>query len=291
MVRNTLICKKQSSLRAQKSIASLQQLEKPWFPQFSKELRVAQLACEKASKILLNYNKELNITDKGYGDIGIQADIDAEKAIIQVLESHFPDYGILAEESGEKESKESKERKWIIDPLDGTQNFARGSPIFGTTVALEEDGEIVLAVIYLPKIGEKLYAIKGKGAFLNGKKISVSNRHDDKSAILFGGMRQINKSEKTKQMFLALNRKYPHCFRVMGCATYNAASVAIGRAEALVSPGSKPWDLAAGCLIIQEAGGIVSDSLGQKIDIYKSDFVLSNKAIHKDIIKRINEKK
>ncbi|MBI5332872.1 MAG: inositol monophosphatase [Candidatus Aenigmarchaeota archaeon] len=255
---------------------------------FEKELKAAQLACEKAGKLLLNHNKELNITNKGYGDIATQADTDAEKAIIQILESHFPDYGILAEESGEKKSKG---KKWIIDPLDGTQNFARGSPIFGTTVALEDSGKIVLAVIHLPKIGERLYAIKGKGAFSNGKRIHVSARHDDKSSILFGGMRQINKSEKTKQMFLVLNRKYPHCFRVMGCATYNAASVAIGRAEALVSPGSKPWDLAAGCLIVQEADGIVSDSSGNPADIYKADFVLSNKLIHKDIINCINEKK
>ncbi|MFH0836600.1 MAG: inositol monophosphatase [Candidatus Aenigmatarchaeota archaeon] len=253
-----------------------------------KELRVAQLACEKAGKLLLNYNKELNISNKGYGDIGIQADLDAEKAIIQILESHFPDYGILAEESGEKASKG---RKWIIDPLDGTQNFARASPIFGTTVALEENGEIVLAVIHLPKLGEKLHAVKGMGAFLNGKKIHVSDRHDEKSSVLFGGMRQINKSDKVKKMFLNLNKKYPHCFRVMGCATYNAASVAIGRADALVSPGSKSWDIAAGCLLVQEAGGIVSDTSGNKVDIYKPDFVLSNKAIHKDIIKCINGNK
>ena len=250
---------------------------------YEKELQTAKKAAEKASKILLKYHRnEYKISEKGENDIVTQVDTEAEKAIVNVLQKRFPDYGILAEEGNEIKTKSDK--KWLIDPLDGTHNFARGSDIFGTSIALEEKGNIILGLIYMPKINEKMFAVKGKGAFLNNKRVYVSNKNDNMSAVLFGGIRLIKKDKNVENAFLSLTKKYPSNFRVSGCAVYNCAFVASGRAEVLVTFDSKPWDVAAGGFLIEEAGGNVTDVEGNKWDPYKKNFVMSNDVIHKDIL-------
>ena len=249
---------------------------------YEKELKIAIEAAKKAGKVLLKYHrKEFQISKKIGLDIVTSADIESENTIIKTMQKEFPKDGILAEESGEKGSKE---RKWIIDPLDGTHNFSRGTDIFGISIALEEKGEVVLGVISLPKTEELFYAIKGKGAFLNNKKINVSNTKGQGASIFFGGGWYIKDNKEIGLKIIQLARKYYSGFRMFGCAVYNCTSVAAGRAEAMVSYKYTPWDIAAGCLIIEEAGGIVTDTDGNKWTPYSEKFIAANAKIHNEIL-------
>ncbi len=254
---------------------------------YEKELKVAKKAAEKAGKILIKYHrKELEISNKIGVDIVTNADLEAEKLIVNTLKKSFQNYGILAEESGVEGNQKTK---WIIDPLDGTMNFSRGSEIFGTTIALEKDGEIVLGLIYLPKHKEMFTAIKGKGTFLNKKRINVSNRKGESSIIIIGGGWFSKESEKFNKNLTELANKYPNGFRRYGSAIYGLAMIGCGRSEAMLFHHTKSWDISAGALLVEEAGGLVTNLKGEKWNPYQGNYVFSNGKIHKEILGIINK--
>lgn len=216
---------------------------------------VAVKAAKEAGKILLdNYGKIDSITKKGKNNFVTNVDIKAEKKIISVIRSKYPNHGFLCEESGC--SKNGSDHVWVIDPLDGTHNYMQSIPMFGVSIALKHKGETVLGAIYLP-LDKKLYvAEKGKGAFVNGSKIHVSKKRKLSDAfILFDSNIHKIWDIKTK-VLTAINQKI-FSLRSLGCAVWNRSLIANGYADAHIGFNSHEWDIAAGDLLIEEAGGAV----------------------------------
>jgi myo-inositol-1(or 4)-monophosphatase len=218
-------------------------------------------------------------------DLVTAADLEAEKRIVSVIREKFPSHNFLCEES--KYEKTDSEYTWVIDPLDGTNNFASGLPVFCVSIALLKNGGPVAAVIYDPSRYEVFTAVKGKGAYLNGARINASNADSLKKAILVTGFyydrgeNMIGNLEWIKSFFL----KRVMGIRRFGAAALDLAYVAAGRVSGFWEFNLSPWDFAAGKLLIEEAGGLVTTREGGAVDPFKSSFVVaSNGKIHKEIL-------
>lgn len=173
----------------------------------------------------------------------------------------------------------------MIDPLDGTHNFVHGLPLFGVSVALERRKQVLVGVIYLPLLNEFYVAERGKGALLNGKKISVSNRGIKEAMVGFGALLR----SKSKQKIEMLKKLAGNVFdiRILGAAVYTSSLIAHGKFDAHIAVTTKPWDIAAGALLIEEAGGRITDLKGNKFNPYIDNFVSSNGKIHDEILRII----
>ena len=213
-------------------------------------------------------------------DFSLKADRDAEKIIIGILKKKFPEYAVLAEESGKSGDSDYL---WIIDPLDGTHNYAFGVPIFGTVIALQHKNEVVIGVIFLPFLNELYYAEKGRGAFMNGKRISIGTKG---RFVSFGGTHRFTDKIVSKSMVKIAENYHPR-LRFIGSAAFSSAYVSIGRIAAYVVFFSNPWDIAAGALLVEEAGGRVTNINGKKWNPYQKHYILSNSKMHKEILRTI----
>jgi myo-inositol-1(or 4)-monophosphatase len=229
--------------------------------QGSANLNIMMKAARKAGRSLVKDFREvenLQVSSKGAGDFVSRADIAAEKVLKDELMGARPNYGWMAEESAAEEGKDPT-RRWIVDPLDGTTNFLHGLPHWAVSIALEFKGEIVSGVVYDPAKDEMFYAEKGAGAWLNdSQRLRVSGRKAMIESIFatgvpFGGRRELPDTLKD------LARLMPACagVRRWGAAALDLAYVAAGRYEGYWERGLKPWDMAAGLLIVREAGGLV----------------------------------
>lgn len=223
-------------------------------------LNVAVMAARRAGAVLgRNFNKrdKLTVEKKGHNDYVTSADLAAEKAIIDVIHKHYPDHAILAEESG---VQGDSDYVWIIDPLDGTTNYLHGFPVFGISIALQIEGRLEHAVVYEPMREELFTASRGAGAQLDGHKIRVSGNKDLERSLIGTGFpyRQADEELEPYLAMLAKVIKSTSGVRRPGSAALDLCSVACGRLDAFWETGLKSWDLAAGTLIIREAGGIVS---------------------------------
>jgi len=222
-------------------------------------------------------------------DLVTIADTESEKRIVGIIKGYFPDHSILAEEGG-YEKKES-EFKWVIDPLDGTNNFANNMPIFCTSIALARNDEIILGVIYDVVREELFVAEKGKGSTLNNRIIHVSKASSLEEAIFITGFYY----DRGKAMEETLNniRDFFHCqiigLRRLGAAALDLCYIACGRASGFWEFELHPWDFAAGKIIVEEAGGRVSDKNGQGLLLEKSYVVASNSKIHDMMLDVINK--
>jgi len=219
------------------------------------------------------------------GEIDIVTDVDkkAEALIIKNLKKSFPEYGILAEESIEKEKGDVK---WIIDPIDGTTNFAHGFPFFAVSIALEKQGKTVLGIVYDPMRDELFSAVKGKGAYLNKKKIMVSNVKDMGKAFLATGFSYNFKKTKQNNMQNFFNFMMASmAVRRAGAASLDLCCVACGRFDGFWELDLCPWDTAAAELIIRESGGKVSKVDGSRFSNYEKSMVASNGLLHKEMLK------
>ncbi|MBL8183292.1 MAG: inositol monophosphatase [Blastocatellia bacterium] len=238
-----------------------------------------------AGRVLLEkFGRIETITKKGDINLVTEADLASEALIIERIRSHFPRHAILAEESGEAIVIGSdSEFKWIIDPLDGTTNYAHGYPCFCVTIALEHNGEIVSGVTYDPTRDELFAAEKGRGATLNGKPIRVSATAELGNALLVTGFpydfKVREKFARHLTEFLLASRGV----RRDGSAAIDMAYVACGRFDGFWEEGLNPWDVAAGKLLIEEAGGVVSYYDGAKFSIYTPPIVASNGLIHEQM--------
>ncbi|MBI4018843.1 MAG: inositol monophosphatase [Candidatus Aenigmarchaeota archaeon] len=245
----------------------------------SKEMELAIKAAKNAGKIIMkHYSKIDKLHYKSARDFATQADFDAEKSIISAIKKVFPAHAILAEESGESGSSDSK---WIIDPLDGTHNFVVEVPLFGVGIALERKGQVVLSVIYLPCSKELYSAEKGKGAFLNGKRIFVSPRKEN-FMVTFGGFWGIS-DPFVRKRFDKLAEKFHDDFRIPGSAVVQLAWLASGKADGSLMLNEKPWDIAP-ALIVEEAGGVVTGINGEKWTPYLTHYVAATKMLHREIL-------
>lgn len=224
-------------------------------------------AARRASQIINRASQDidrLKIITKQQSDFVTEVDKAAEAAIIEILRDAYPDYGILAEESGLSDGQGSgNEYQWIIDPLDGTTNFIHGVPQYSISIALAYKGQINQALVYDTTRNEMFTASKGGGAFLNERRIRVSKCLRLEQALLGTGFpyRVFDHSRAYMGMFKEFTEKSAG-IRRFGSAALDLAYVACGRFDGFWEFGLKPWDMAAGCLLITEAGGLISDLAG-----------------------------
>lgn len=247
-------------------------------------LTVAKDAALKAGKLLRdNVSGTREISYKGEINLVTEMDRLSEKTVVDTLLAAFPGHGILAEEGGSIEN--SSGYIWIIDPLDGTTNYAHGYPNFAVSIGLEKDGEIVLGVVYDPLRDELFYAVKGQGAFLNSKAIRVTN-HDKliRSLLATGFPYDRVTSEKNNLNYFKALLMASQEVRRSGSASLDLCSVASGRLDGYWELKLHPWDVAAGSLIVTEAGGKVSDFSGVYFNIHDKEIVASNGKIHELMI-------
>jgi myo-inositol-1(or 4)-monophosphatase len=240
-----------------------------------------------AGQILLEkFGRKINVSFKGDINLVTEADLASEKFIIEKISTHYPKHAILAEESGESAIKidDANSWKWIIDPLDGTTNFAHGYPCFCVTIALERDGEIVVGATYDPTRDEMFSAEKGGGAFLNNRHIRVSDTERLANALIVTGFPYNFKEKKSFAAHLTEFLLRSRGVRRDGSAAIDMAYVACGRFDAFWEEGLHPWDVAAGKLFIEEAGGRVSYNDGSPFSVYAPPICASNGLIHTEML-------
>ncbi len=246
-----------------------------------KEKAIATLAANKACKIMMQYfGKNHFIKEKSDKSFVSNVDLKVNEAIIGIIKKSFPDHNTLSEESGLDIKK--SDYKWIIDPIDGTHNFLHNIPIFGTSIALAYKNKVVLGVIALPALQLIAIAEKGKGAFLNGKKIKVSNKKGLNHSFLFFEFFYNNRKEKID--FLEKLSDNPIDVRNFGSAIYHLLLVASGRSDAYIILYTKEWDVAAGFLIVQEAGGTITELESRGSKVNEKKYIVSNGKIYEKIL-------
>jgi len=248
-------------------------------------LNFAIETAREAGQILLEkFGRKINISKKGDINLVTEADLATEKHIIGKIRSHYPKHSILAEESGDAIVIDDSVWKWIIDPLDGTTNYAHGYPCFCVTLALEHNGEIVVGVTYDPTRNELFAAEKGSGATLNNKPIHVSETRELKDALLVTGFPyDARERENFARHFTGFTHK-SRGIRRDGSAAIDMAYGACGRFDGFWEEGLHAWDVAAGVLLIEEAGGRVSYYDDSKFSIYQPPICASNNTIHAEML-------
>lgn len=247
-----------------------------------KELAIT--AAKEAGEILLDgFGKIKRIDTKGLRDLVSNVDIASEKKIIETIKNQYPDHNILCEESDGHVT--NSDYKWIIDPLDGTHNYIYGISTYGISIALEYKEELVLGVIYFPYSNEMFWAERGKGAYLNNERLRVSDRKLDEAMIVFDSTLHTDRTYRIKFLDVLVDKAFG--LRISGSAARNLTYVALGCADLVVEYGDRPWDFAAGGLIIEEAGGMLTTLDGEKWSPYIQGYLASNGKFHDEVLKLI----
>ncbi|MGN8225048.1 inositol monophosphatase family protein [Gracilimonas sp. BCB1] len=258
---------------------------------YSKELEVATQAAEEAASIIRDYagKTSFDVKLKGKNDLVTDADVNSEKRIIEVIEAAFPDDHILAEESQAKVSI-PEGRIWIIDPIDGTTNFAHSFPVYCVSIALWENKEPKAGLVYEVANDELFTAIEGGGAYLNGERIWISQNEDPSSSLIGTGFpyNNLNLVDNYLKLFKRMMEK-THGVRRPGSAAWDLCNVACGRFEGFYEYGLSPWDVAAGVLIIKEAGGLITDWRGGDEWLFGKRIIAGNAKVHKFLLNEIQE--
>ena len=260
----------------------------------SPQINIITKACLKASRSLIRDFGEienLQVSTKGPGDFVTSADKRTEKIIIDELQKAHSDYGIITEESGSINTG-NKNNRWIIDPIDGTTNFLNGIPQFAISIGYEEESEIKCGVIFDPIKNEMFCAEKGNGAYLNNSRIRVSNKKKLKDALLVtGGPRQSSKIKKEIfSEFVEVSNNILSPVRKFGSAALDLAYVACGRFDGYWQRELSYWDVAAGIIILKEAGGFVDFFEEDNKDPLKRNILASNSNIHDEFSNLIIKK-
>jgi myo-inositol-1(or 4)-monophosphatase len=257
---------------------------------WERETVKARYAAEEAGEILRSlFGKIKNIRKKGEIDLVTEADLLSEGAILKVLRENFPLDGILTEESGRTENL--TERVWLIDPLDGTTNYAHSFPFFAVSIALQVKEEVVLGVVFNPILNENFSAIKNEGAFQNGVPIAVSQNLSLKDSLLATGFPySIYKDHKGVMDIFTRMIVNSQGVRRPGAAAIDLCYVASGRFDGFWEQDLNPWDTAAGSLIVTEAGGTVSDYRGESYSPFQKTILAGNPHIYKEMLKILNPK-
>jgi len=254
-------------------------------------LKSASDIAQAAGKILLGYlGRDLKIAYKGPGNLVTEADKKSEEYIVQRLHALYPDHQILAEEGKGVENPSAW--KWVIDPLDGTTNFAHGFPAFCVSIGLEVDGEIKIGVVYDPVRSHLFSASHGKGAWLNGNVIQVSSVASlSKSLLVTGFAYDARENEKNNfDHFIDFTLR-SHGVRRTGSAAIDLCYVALGWFDGYWELKLSPWDTAAGSLIVKESGGVVSNFKGEPFSFYMKEIIASNGKIHQEMIQTLEKNK
>ncbi len=249
---------------------------------------VAIEAAQESGKVLLKLlEKDIKFQMKNTVDIQAEGDLQSEKIILNIIKQHFPDHSFLSEEMGEELRK--SEYLWIIDPIDGTINFSRKIEEFCISIALSHKGVLVLGLIYQPILNKLYVAEKSRGSFLNGEKLSVSTESD-----LINCLAATDNSSKLETRAENFKILYKICsqvrhIRIFGSAALHLAKLAEGKLDFYYKTRFNYWDYAAGIIIIQEAGGKVSDFAGNLISVDSKDIIASNGLVHTHALQAINK--
>ncbi|QIN81652.1 inositol monophosphatase [Rubrobacter tropicus] len=243
------------------------------------ELDAAVGAAEAAGDLLREgFGRQRSIRYKGEVDLVTEMDERAEGAIREALLGAFPDHGMLAEEGGSLSG--GGDARWIVDPLDGTTNYAHGLPVFAVSVALERSGEVVLGVVHDPMRGETFVAEKGLGATLNGEALTPTGEEDlARGLVATGFPYDRNNVPAALELFGTLSLR-AQGMRRLGAAALDLCYVAAGRLDAYYERGIHAWDVAAGALILEEAGGRITDYRGGPFEVEGGELVASNGPLH-----------
>ncbi len=256
----------------------------------NKEFLVLQECLKTAGRIAKRHLGKVSYHLKAKDNLVTQADVACQKAILQIIKKNFPQHDFLAEENGLKNT--GSDWKWVIDPIDGTTNYAHTMPHFSVSVALAYKNDIVLAGVYDVCMDEMFLARKGKGATLNGKKIHVSSVSKLQNALLVTGFPYVRENRmdellnRFKNFILSC-----HDIRRLGSAALDMCWVAAGRFDGYWEDSLNPWDISAGKLILEEAGGKVTDYAGKKwkkLETFGSQTLASNGKIHREMFAIIN---
>jgi myo-inositol-1(or 4)-monophosphatase len=260
-------------------------------PSHSGLLTVMERAARKAGQRLrrdFNEVAHLQVSRKGPADFVSKADQQAERTLFDELKKARPDWGFLLEEAGEIEGDPSKPR-WVVDPLDGTSNFLHGIPHFAVSIAVQEpSGEVTSGIVYQPLTDESFWAEKGRGAWLQDQRLRVSSRRQLDEALIATGIpfRGHGDLAQWSRIFGAVAPEVAG-IRRFGSAALDLAWVAAGRYDGLWESGLKPWDVAAGMLLVREAGGFVTDFRGGERTMERSEFLAGNDALHSKLHKLV----
>ncbi len=238
-----------------------------------------------AGEILLDrFEGALEVSYKGRGNIVTDVDTAVEAEVFSMLRQEFPDVGTVGEETAVDRADEGL--VWVVDPLDGTRNYASGIPFFSTVIGLASDGEILAGVNYDPVRGDMFSAAKGEGAYLNGERISVSKRSALVDCIL--GMDLSYNNEGAVNGLDVVRSSWPgmQTARIMGSSALGISYAAAGRTDLYFHHQLAPWDQVAGLLLVEEAGGVITDRTGQRANLYSDGLVASNATLHAEFMRR-----
>lgn len=251
--------------------------------------QTAIAAVKKSGEMLVERYKRFNRAEvmlKAQHEILTKADLASERIIISEIRKNFPDHQILSEESGSLDGINSEGYLWIVDPIDGTTNFSMHNPLWCISLGLAKEGKIVFGIVYAPMLDELYAAELNKGATLNNKKIRVSDFKEGKNLNTFCHGREIAHIKKAISYYSKQKLAQLDC-RQMGSAAIELAYVASGRVESFVAPGINDWDVAAGVLLVREAGGVVTDFFGKQWQIGSGDIAASNGLVHNNILSAV----
>jgi myo-inositol-1(or 4)-monophosphatase len=239
-------------------------------------LEIAVRAVKEAAKVTQRqFGKPRSVEYKAGEEAVTKADIEAERKIREILGKHFPEHSILGEEEGQDSSSDCL---WLIDPIDGTVNYSRGIRLYGISLAMARNRKPVLGVVCNPLSGELFTAERGKGAYMNGEKIRVSSRTELSKSVVYA-----TELFKSKKHVEGLFEKVKN-FRITSSSAYETCLVACGRTEAFVKITSHPWGFAAASLIVEEAGGKVTNFDGTRWSIDSTKLLASNGLLHEEIL-------
>ena len=242
-----------------------------------------EIAREAGALLLQMAERRPPAESKGEFDLVTAADRASEQLIVERLRSHFPTHGILAEEGSEQASTSGY--RWYVDPLDGTTNYAHGYPMFAATLGLEKDGRMIAAATFDPSRNEMFAAERGAGAYLNGKKIHVSKAARVAESLCSTGFPSRKRHHNINVHFFYQLAMVSHGVRRGGSAAIDLAYVACGRLDGFWEFGLKPWDMAAGVLLVEEAGGQVTDMRGGPLALTGDHLLATNGALHAETVR------
>jgi len=251
-------------------------------------LNIAIKAARSAGAIINRASLDLDllkVNTKSPNDFVTEVDHAAEATIIETLLGAYPGHGILAEESGRTHGAKHSDYVWIIDPLDGTTNFIHGFPVYSVSIALAFKGQIQQAVVYDPTRNDLFYASKGRGAFLNDKRLRVSKRVRLAECLISTGF-PFRKGDNFKRYLQMLEVVMPLCagLRRPGSAALDLCYVAAGYCDGFFETGLSPWDIAAGSLLITEAGGLIGNFTGESDFLYQREVIAGNPRIYGQLV-------
>ncbi len=247
------------------------------------------IAKEAGKLVRKGYHTSKTVTHKGVVDLVTEYDVRTEELIVRRLKEHFPEYALVGEETGQ--SSGSRERVIYIDPIDGTTNFIHGIPHLGVSLGVWEQGRPVMAVVYNPILNELFWAEAGKGAYCNGEPLRISGQTELQQSLIATGFpyAKVEQGAEYRWVIDVLTSLLPHIrdIRRLGSAAIDLCYLAQGRTDAFYEIDLKPWDVSAGILIVQEAGGHVTNLLGEPHDLDDKGIVASNGRVHGQLLEHM----